>query len=97
MAAQESERRRSGESAASSGAGANKVKSYSILQNFFLVRLGRLLRLQHLYSGLAGQEEWVPKLLNKAIYSTYCDCVEQGVTEDARELIESNGGSQSAG
>ncbi len=90
MAAQESEKRRSGEGATSSGGG-SKVKSYSPLQSFFLLRLGRLLRLRQLYSGLSGQEEWVPKLLNKAIYSTYCDCLEQGVSEDARTLIEKGG------
>jgi hypothetical protein len=96
MAAQESEKRRSGEGAASpAGGSGSKVKSYSTLQSFFLVRLGRLLRLKQLYSGLSGQEEWVPKLLNKAIYSTYCDCLEQGVTDDARSLIDKGGSGQS--
>lgn len=95
MAAPDSEKRRSGESAASPSGAGGKVKSYSTLQSFFLLRLGRLLRLKQLYSGLSGQEEWVPKLLNKAIYSTYCDCLEQGVTEDARALIEKGGTGQS--
>jgi hypothetical protein len=91
MAAHDSEKRRSGEGGASTGTSGGKVKPYSQLQSFFLMRLGRLLRLKQLYSGLSGQEEWVPKLLNKAIYSTYCDCLEQGVTEDARALIEKGG------
>lgn len=92
MAAQESEKRRSGETAAPPGGTTGKGRSYTPLQNFFLLRLGRLLRLKQLYSGLSGQEEWVPKLLNKAIYSTYCDCLEQGVSDDARALIEKSGG-----
>lgn len=92
MAAQESEKRRSGETTAAPGGSASKVTSHSALQSFFLLRLGRLLRLKQLYSGLSGQEEWVPKLLNKAIYSTYCDCLEQGVTDDARALIDKGGG-----
>lgn len=94
MAAQEPEKRRSGDSVPAAPGGSGKVKSYSPLQSFFLLRLGRLLRLKQLYSGLSGQEEWVPKLLNKAIYSTYCDCLEQGVTADARALIEKGGAGQ---
>ncbi|HEX2173312.1 MAG TPA: hypothetical protein VHL09_12805 [Dehalococcoidia bacterium] len=95
MATYDSDKRRSGEGATSAGGAAGKVKSYSALQSFFLLRLGRLLRLKQLYSGLSGQEEWVPKLLNKSIYSTYCDCLEQGVTDDARALIERGGAGSS--
>lgn len=59
--------------------------SYSPLQLHFLRRLNRLLRLR---SEQAGQlnEEGV-RLVDRAIYSTYCDAVDLGVAAEAQKLL----------
>jgi hypothetical protein len=59
--------------------------SYSRLQKHFLKRLNRLLSLR------AEQSEQVNepglRLIDRAIYSTYCDAVDLGVTADAQRLL----------
>ena len=62
-------------------------RSYSTLQMFFLLRLTKLLRDRQDSAKRLSPEDWRLKLLNKAIYSTFCDCTEQGVAEDARHLF----------
>ncbi len=63
------------------------ARSYSPFQTLFLLRLTKLLRDRQEWSKRLGPDDWRLKLLNKAIYSTFCDCVEQGVAEDARSLF----------
>ncbi len=65
----------------------SRVKPYSELQLFFLLRLERLLRIRREHAALSNSADWWAKLLSKAIYSTYCDCIELGVGEDARNLF----------
>ncbi len=60
--------------------------SYSRLQTFFLLRLTSLLERRGAAKDLSP-DDWRLKLLNKAIYSTFCDCTEQGVADDARKLF----------
>jgi hypothetical protein len=59
--------------------------SLSPLQRLFVSRLGRMLRLR---SEQAGQlnEEGV-RLIDRAIYSTYCDGVDLGAAEEAQNLL----------
>ncbi|MEO8457673.1 MAG: hypothetical protein ABI559_07675 [Chloroflexota bacterium] len=59
--------------------------SLSPLQRHFVGRLGRMLRLR---SEQAGQlnEEGV-RLIDRAIYSTYCDAVDLGVSNEAQSLL----------
>ncbi len=64
-----------------------RVKPYTELQLFFLLRLERLLRLRREHAILSSTSDWWAKLLNRAIYSTFCDCIELGVGEDARGLL----------
>ncbi|HEX2922823.1 MAG TPA: hypothetical protein VHS06_05950 [Chloroflexota bacterium] len=64
-----------------------RVKPYSEVQLFFLLRLERLLRVRREHAALSTSNDWWAKLLSKAIYSTYCDCIELGVGEDARSLL----------
>ncbi len=64
-----------------------RIKPYSEVQLFFLLRLERLLRVRREHAALASSSDWWAKLLNKAIYSTFCDCIELGVGEDARSLF----------
>jgi hypothetical protein len=56
------------------------------MQRVFLLRLRRLTWLRR---SCAGQlDDSVLKILDKAIYSTYCDCVELGVTDEARQVLK---------
>ncbi len=64
-----------------------RIKPYSEVQLFFLLRLERLLRVRREHAALSTSNDWWAKLLSKAIYSTYCDCIEAGVGEDARSLL----------
>lgn len=55
------------------------------MQRVFLLRLRRLTWLRR---SCAGQlDESVLKVLDRAIYSTFCDCVELGVTDEARQVL----------
>ncbi len=59
--------------------------SYSLLQLYFLRRLQRLLRLRQ-EQGPQLNGDGV-RLIDRAIYSTYCDAVEAGVTNEAQKLL----------
>ncbi|MHB1132024.1 MAG: hypothetical protein ACYC4L_06495 [Chloroflexota bacterium] len=63
------------------------VRSYNALQSMFLGRLVRLLRQRRDYANVLAANDWRMKLLNKAIYSTFCDCLELGVADEARTLF----------
>lgn len=59
---------------------------YSVVQRFFLSRLEHLITLRRspeLYS-----ESWHTTLVNRAVYSTYRDCVALGLAEEARTLLK---------
>jgi len=59
--------------------------SYSTLQLHFLKRLSRLLHLRIEQSGQLNDEGM--HLIDRAIYSTYCDAVDLGVTAEAQKLL----------
>jgi hypothetical protein len=59
--------------------------SYSKLQKHFLKRLGRLLALRVEQSEQVNEPGL--RLIDRAIYSTYCDAVDLGVTADAQKLL----------
>ena len=59
--------------------------TYSALQLHFLRRLNRLLRLRY-EQGTQLNAEGV-RLLDWAIYSTYCDCVDLGMGQNAQKLL----------
>lgn len=59
--------------------------SYSQLQLHFLKRLNRLLRLRGEQAGQLNEDG--VRLIDRAIYSTYCDAVDLGVTEEAQKLL----------
>ena len=59
--------------------------SYSDVQLHFLRRLNRLLRLrQEQSAGLNGEGV---RLIDRAIYSTYCDAADAGVVVEAQKLL----------
>lgn len=62
-------------------------RDYNALQSLFLSRLVRLLRQRRDYATVLGADDWRMKLVNKAIYSTFCDCLELGVADEARALF----------
>lgn len=64
------------------------ARPYSPVQLLFLLRLARLLRQRQEYINVLTPNDWRLRLLNKAIYSTYCDCLEQGIGDDAKALFE---------
>ncbi len=68
-------------------AGASGLKSYSALQLFFLMRLSYLVRRRKEELASLDPSHWKFKLLNKALYSTYCDAVAEGVGEEAKVLL----------
>ena len=59
--------------------------SYSPLQLHFLRRLNRLLRLRQ-EQGAELNGEGV-RLIDRAIYSTYCDACDVGVVSEAQKLL----------
>ncbi len=59
--------------------------SYSPLQLHFLRRVQRLLRLRREQSGQLNGDG--VRLIDRAIYSTYCDAVDVGVGVEAQELL----------
>lgn len=60
---------------------------YTELQVFFLLRLERSLKLRRQHPLLRTSDFWWSKLLSKAIYSTYCDCIDQGAGVEAKSLF----------
>ncbi len=71
----------------SQGSGPSGLKSYSPLQVFFLYRLTQLLKKRRETASVLPKGDWRLRLLNKALYSTYRDCVELGVGDEARRLL----------
>lgn len=57
------------------------------LETIFLRRLSRLLHQESEWRMRVGPEDWRIKLIQRTIYSTYCDCAANNVGETARDLI----------
>jgi hypothetical protein len=62
-------------------------RSYSPTQLFFLTRLSWLIRQRRELINTLDASDWRAKLLNKALYSTFLDCVEEGVGDEAKGLL----------
>lgn len=65
-----------------------RTAAYSPTQLLFLLRLARLFRQRQEYTGVLGPEDWRMRLLNRAIYSTYCDALGLNLGDDARALLQ---------
>lgn len=63
------------------------LKSYSPLQLFFLWRLSHLQKQRRETMNVLDANDWRMRALNKALYSTYRDCLEAGVGDEAKLLI----------
>lgn len=58
---------------------------YSIIQRFFLARLEHLEGLRQ--NPELHSESWHGMLVNRAVYSTYRDCVALGLADEARMIL----------
>jgi hypothetical protein len=72
---------------AQSGVSNSSLKSYSPTQLFFLMRLSYLQRQRRECVNVLETDDWRMRLLNKALYSTYQDCVGAGVSGEAKLLL----------
>lgn len=68
-------------------AGREGLKSYSTIQLFFLWRLSYLQKQRREHMNVMDPNDWKMRGLNKALYSTYRDCVEADVGDEAKLLI----------
>ncbi|HEX5417702.1 MAG TPA: hypothetical protein VFZ25_18750 [Chloroflexota bacterium] len=68
-----------------------RARTLTPAQTLYTARLTRLLRLKEEWSNRVPTSDWRIRLINKSIYSTYCDCVEAGLADDARELVKPKG------
>jgi hypothetical protein len=58
------------------------------LPTLFLDRLSRLLHQEQEWRRRVAGDDWRLRLIHHAIYTTYCDCIAQGLTDRARDLIQ---------
>lgn len=83
MASQE---RASGELAIRGDSGA-RIKGYTPLQMFFLLRLERLVEMRQACRTQVTGQKWLADAVSRAIYSTLRDAIEQGVGEEAKAIL----------
>jgi hypothetical protein len=57
------------------------------LQRFFLQRLDRIVSVRRERGPLLDAGDLDLRLLDKAVYSTFCDCLDLGVGDDARAIL----------
>jgi hypothetical protein len=60
---------------------------YTTSQLFFLQRLAWLQKQRRECMNVLASSDWRVRLLNKALYSTYRDCVAAGVEESAKQIL----------
>jgi hypothetical protein len=63
------------------------LRSYTPTQLFFLTRLSWLVRQRRELINTLDSGDWHRKLLDKALYSTFLDCMEEGVGDEAKGLL----------
>ncbi|MPZ15985.1 MAG: hypothetical protein GEU73_16445 [Chloroflexi bacterium] len=63
------------------------LRSYTPMQLFLLTRLASLIRQRRELVNTLDPSDSRMKLLNKALYSTFLDCAEEGVGDDAKNLL----------
>ncbi len=57
------------------------------LQRFFLTRLRRFVSVRRQRGPLLDAGDLDLRLLDRAVYSTFCDCLDLGVGEEARAIL----------
>lgn len=74
----------------------NELRSYTPLQVHFVTLLNDLLEKREALANSIEAGDWRLLLIDKTIYSTYQDCRNLGLGDDARQLfskVRSSGGS----
>ena len=62
-------------------------RGYTPFQTLYLLRLKNLITRRQQYVGRLESGNWRLKLLDKALYSTYRDCVDLSLATEARNLL----------
>lgn len=65
----------------------SRLKTYQPKQLFFMTRLSYLQRQRREVINVLDNKDWRVRLLNKALYSTYGDCVAEGVGSEAKLIL----------
>lgn len=63
------------------------LRSYTPTQLFFMTRLASLVKQRRELVNTLDASDWRRKLLDKALYSTFLDCFEEGVGDEAKGLL----------
>ena len=70
---------------------ADGSRTYTPLQLFFLARLAELVRLRLDTLAKQPEDKFRLGLVNRALFSTYMDCIRLNVGDEARQLVASQG------
>ena len=76
-----------GQDASVGSSTAGPSSAYSDLQHFFLKRLAWLHKQRRECVNVLNPADWRIRLINKALYSTYRDCVDAGVEDSAKQVL----------
>ena len=74
-----------------SGTTSPSGRRYTPVQQLFLKRFVVLLERRRQFDAQPSPDEDQRKILDKALYSTYVDCVELGTGAEAKSLLQSPG------
>ncbi len=62
--------------------------AHTFEQALFLKRLQDLVDKRRLHAEILKEEDWRRRLIDKALYSTYRDCIDLDVRDEARDILE---------
>ena len=62
--------------------------SYTAEQKLFLQRLSDLADKRRQFEGQLERDDWHQRLIDKALYSTYIDCLNLELRDEARRILE---------
>ncbi len=65
----------------------HSTRSTRILKRFFLQRLERLVEIRRDKGPLLEEGTATLRLVDKAVYSTFCDCLDLGAGKEARAIL----------
>ena len=64
------------------------AKAYSLIQMHFLARLRRLDGVRVQMSSLPGSDPFMKKLVDRGLFATYRECVDEGVGPEAKQILK---------
>ena len=63
------------------------AKAYSPIQMHFLARLRRLDGVRGQLDTLPARDPYMKKLVDRGIFATYRDCMDEGIGDEARQIL----------